>query len=269
MTAAIVVIIIVAAGALIYAFRDKLRAAPPDKPEPEPPDPPPPHDPAPPPTWPEDPDPVPPPPDDPEPDQPPVPLPDYVPRLTGVVRDRDTRQPLAGATIRLTHGPKAYSATTDSDGRWSITNIEPSTYWRVTTASGYQEDRAFWRVQKDTDSHITTFLVPVGIVLTLLNPTGGNDWKRGHTYSIRWHARGLDTVEVTFRHWTNSHTITRSVTGSWDRLPAEPGQYNWQIPFVWGVGEHPVEAGNYTIRVNGYKGGQYITFAESRQFTIS
>lgn len=114
---------------------------------------------------------------------------------------------------------------------------------------------------------IDVSMIPAVSSVIVLNPIGGETWARGQTYEIRWEAQGLDEVEVVYRHHQNSHIISRPVTGSWlPLLPANPGSYYWTIPY-----EHwtPVEPGNYTIRVNGYKNGSSVTFHESPRFTIA
>ncbi len=54
--------------------------------------------------------------------------------LTGVVTD-DYGAPVAGATVVL--DGTDYSATTDADGRYTITDIEPGAYTVTGTAAGY------------------------------------------------------------------------------------------------------------------------------------
>ena len=192
-------------------------------------------------------------------------LPPYLPRYYGHVEDKDTGARIAGASIVLS-GPQHYSIVTDGNGGFELMNIEPGLYYSTVKAGGYHDDTAHIRFRQDTDFRRTIYMIPVGISVVVLNPTGGETWVIGQTYELQWHTEGVDEVEVVFRHWINGGIITRSVTGSWGRLPAIPGYYSWQIPHE----QHgqPVEPGNYTIRVNGFKDGTYIAFDESPFFTI-
>jgi len=211
------------------------------------------------------------PPDDDFPTPPPDndwPAPPSLPALYGHVENRDTGARVAGAAIRLS-GPKVYTTTTDSQGAYSIINIEPGLYHCTVTADGYQTDASHHQYRADTDFKRVVRLVPVGISVKVLNPTGGQTWRIGETYNLQWQAYGLDQVEVTFRYHLPAQTISRGITGGWDKLPASPGQYSWTIPHEWGPGRHPVEPGEYTIRVNGFKDGKYITFDESKRFKIT
>jgi hypothetical protein len=61
-------------------------------------------------------------------------------RLSGVVRDEATRQPLAGAAIRLLEGDHrgpAGAAVTDARGHYSISGLPPGRYWPYATRPGY------------------------------------------------------------------------------------------------------------------------------------
>jgi hypothetical protein len=56
--------------------------------------------------------------------------------IDGTVKD-DGGRPVAGASLLLT-GPRTYAATTDSQGRYAITNVEPGTYSLRVAKGGYQ-----------------------------------------------------------------------------------------------------------------------------------
>ena len=59
---------------------------------------------------------------------------------SGVVRDAATRQPLAGAAIRVLEGDDrgpAGAAVTDARGQYSISGLPPGRYWPYATRPGY------------------------------------------------------------------------------------------------------------------------------------
>ncbi len=64
--------------------------------------------------------------------------------LSGLVRDRETQQPITQATVRLTvSGQTAYVTRTGPDGRFAFQDIAAGTYELVVSRQGYGE----WREQ--------------------------------------------------------------------------------------------------------------------------
>jgi hypothetical protein len=58
-------------------------------------------------------------------------------KISGTVMDRETREPLVGATVQIVG--TTYGAATDVDGRYDILNIPPGEYSVRATFVGYQE----------------------------------------------------------------------------------------------------------------------------------
>ena len=60
--------------------------------------------------------------------------------ITGTVTDVATNQPIANATVSTS--PASYSTTTDSNGNYTLSNVNAGTYWVVVKASGYNANDA-------------------------------------------------------------------------------------------------------------------------------
>jgi len=58
--------------------------------------------------------------------------------LYGVVSDKETGEPISGASVTLT--PGGGNKTTGSDGYYEFTNLEPRQYTIQVTANGYKTD---------------------------------------------------------------------------------------------------------------------------------
>ena len=104
-------------------------------------------------------------------------------------------------------------------------------------------------------------VMPEGSI-AIVSPTGGEQWKRGGTYDITWASEGIDEVELVIREWLAGETISRSIIPGWARVSATLGKYTWTIPVDLPLGN------TYTVRINGFQNGKYITFDESGFMSI-
>jgi hypothetical protein len=91
--------------------------------------------------------------------------------ISGTVKDSGN-SPISGATVRLTVGSNAYSATTTADGSYSITDVPAGTgYTVVASISGYVSGSA---VNVNVTANLPTS--GVNIILTAItdSPSGGS-----------------------------------------------------------------------------------------------
>jgi hypothetical protein len=104
--------------------------------------------------------------------------------------------------------------------------------------------------------------------LNLLSPNGGEKWKAGESYEIKWESQGIEKIAIEIVDW--SYSPMSSVTIVED-YPADLGKYLWSIPSDisklspnWKFGD------NFTIDIlERQPGGSYKSIDESdNYFTI-
>jgi len=74
-------------------------------------------------------------------------------RVSGIVLDRFTGDPIAGALVNIGH----YRTTSGSDGRFEV-DVEPGTYIVMCQAEGYETTSRV--VNVTTDTSVTFLLSP-------------------------------------------------------------------------------------------------------------
>jgi type II secretory pathway pseudopilin PulG len=104
--------------------------------------------------------------------------------------------------------------------------------------------------------------------LNLLSPNGGEKWKAGESYEIKWESQGIDKIKIEITDWSYSPGISVTLV---EDYPANLGKYLWSIPLDisklnpnWKFGD------NFTIDIlEKQPGGSYKSIDGSDDyFTI-
>jgi hypothetical protein len=183
--------------------------------------------------------------------------------ITGTVTDAATNQPIAGAAISTS--PSGYSTTTDSNGAYTLANVNAGTYWVVVTSTGYNaNDAAGVFVNNNTTTTANVALVGIPGATSMDNYTqpdqsGWNPSTDGNTWFDDASAYPGAVVTI-----TGNQAFVNTFTAATDRDEWMGGSYaDQQVSADFNVQQFGQDAFQHGPRLLGrvVNGNDFIDFA--------
>jgi len=143
------------------------------------------------------------------------------------------------------------SVSTQNDGSksWKI----PSTQ---VLGSDYKIKITNLSNMADYDFSDTNFSI-IGPYITVVSPNGGNNWERGHDYTIEWNHIGNTGSNVKIELF-RGNTLSRRISSS----TSNDGSYSWYVPLSQTLDN------NYKIKITSKSHSKYYDWSDN-YFRIS
>jgi RHS repeat-associated protein len=146
---------------------------------------------------------------------------------------------------------------TGAYGKWSQSEFEPGTTYRVTPT---KTNFVFNPTYLDFNGARTDLNFTGAKAITIVSPNGGEVWKRGNTYVIKWKFTGNLGPYVRIELLKNG--VVNSVIHQSYPINAWDSRYPWTIP----INQQP--GTNYKIRITSTSNGSYSD-TSNKNFTIT
>jgi C1A family cysteine protease len=170
---------------------------------------------------------------------------------------------LSGVTMTFSGtGSIPASAVTDTSGNWSQTGFQAGKNYRVTpTMTGYTFNPTYKDITGESMglNFVATPVIPASLMVVAAN--GGENWKTGSSYAIRWAYSGNPGSKVNIELFKNG-VLNRTITTKASIGSGGNGYYNWKISRTQATGT------DYKIRITGITNSS-ATDTSDANFSIS